>query len=470
MWLLNVKTKTLREFHGAKIPAYAILSHTWGEDEVTFRELDERPEVACQRAGFRKILGTCAQAADDGYRWAWVDSCCIDKRSSAELSEAINSMFRWYQQAGVCYVFLDDVVPPPLATASLPPAASRLPAWSSPTPSPMSLESMMTTTISPPPPPRADASPITGSGDPPEVDDNLADQLTKSKWFTRGWTLQELIAPKKMLFFAPAPAPAPAAADSPSNTNTNGWVKLGTKASLLRSIEAITGVFSEVLTNQKSPFQFSAAERMSWAAKRQTTRDEDRAYCLVGLFNVSMPVLYGEGLQKAFKRLQWEIIRASPDETLFAWRTKPRSSPRQSGLLATSPSQFGSSGRVHQRALKNEAFRVHGMTNMGISMEVEIITPPPDPDLPPGAVIVPIGASWRDDDGKRKRLGLYLQPVLQMRVQKRRCYRRVKCDIWASARDGDFPRSEKTEEIFVLDDEHYREMRWVDEGGGHRLG
>jgi hypothetical protein len=305
MLLLDVSTYKLHEFHGAKIPPYAILSHTWGDDEVTFRDIDERPQEALLKAGFKKISGCCTRAKADGYQWAWVDSCCIDKRSSAELSEAINSMFRWYRQTTVCYVYLDNI----------------------------SIQGMS-------------ASPT--------------DEFSKSRWFLRGWTLQELIALKKVIFFSKV------------------WTTLGEKGmggkdnGIIEKIRQITGIPKLLLAYERSPEDFGAASRIFWAARQVTTRDEDMAYCLMGLFNVHMPIIYGEGLQKAFKRLQWEIIKMSPDETLFAWRAHRETS----GLLADSPADFEDSGTVSQQALKPEAFRPFGMTNLGISIETALIKPP----------------------------------------------------------------------------------------------
>ncbi|RMX86972.1 hypothetical protein D0869_02689 [Hortaea werneckii] len=109
MWLLNAKTYALKFFHTAKTaPPYAILSHTWEDDEVLFKDMDDL-EKAKAKSGWQKIEYICRQALEDGLQWAWVDTCCIDKSSSAELSEAINSMFKWHECSTVCYVYLCDV-------------------------------------------------------------------------------------------------------------------------------------------------------------------------------------------------------------------------------------------------------------------------------------------------------------------------------------------------------------------------
>ncbi|KAI5990884.1 heterokaryon incompatibility protein-domain-containing protein, partial [Pisolithus albus] len=224
---------------------YAILSHRWGA-EVNYEDMiglmkmeeEEREEVK-QRDGYQKIVKSCEQAAKDGHKWLWIDTCCIDKRSSAELSEAINSMYRWYQNAQVCYAYLNDV------------GESTFPAE--------------------------------------KDDDTFSQSNGRPEWFMRGWTLQELIAPKEVIFF------------------NKGWEPIGNKRCLAPTLQVITGIPREVLTSGMDG-SLSVAQIMSWAAGRQTTRAEDRAYSMMGLFGVHMPVLYGEGA-RAFQRLQLEIVR-----------------------------------------------------------------------------------------------------------------------------------------------------------------
>ncbi|KAI6143099.1 heterokaryon incompatibility protein-domain-containing protein, partial [Pisolithus tinctorius] len=234
---------------------YAILSHRWGD-------------------GSEKIIKSCEQARKDGYEWLWIDTCCIDKRSSAELSEAINSMYRWYQNAGVCYAYLNDV----------------------------------------------DVSVFPTKRD----DSNYAESNGWPVWFVRGWTLQELIAPKKVEFF------------------NKGWVSVGDKWRLAPRLEKVTGIPPEVLRDGLAAKRLSVAQIMSWAAQRETTRVEDRAYSLMGLFGVNMPMLYGEG-KKAFERLQLEIIRVSSDQSIFAWNP-PK--PRTGSVLADDPSDFRGCGKI----------------------------------------------------------------------------------------------------------------------------
>jgi hypothetical protein len=265
MRLLHSTTFELAEFVGDEIPPYAILSHTWATGEVSYSDMLQRNFD--HRPGFTKLQGLCAQAARDGLDWVWVDSCCIDKASSAELSEAINSMFSWYQNADVCYVYLHDV-------------------------------------------PSLD----------PFLDD---DRFRSARWWSRGWCLQELIAPREVEFYS---------AD---------WEELGTKWSLQTTITDITSIPTAILYHKKVPSDFSVAQRMSWASKRQTTRVEDMAYCLFGLFDVNMPLMYGEG-KKAFLRLQEEIMRRVVDYSIFLWWSS--SVYDDTGLLCDSPHYFPSTG------------------------------------------------------------------------------------------------------------------------------
>ncbi|KAL4064877.1 heterokaryon incompatibility protein-domain-containing protein [Scleroderma yunnanense] len=254
--------------------AYAILSHRWTDQEVNYDEIVDLAKMKKQerhnirrRSGYRKILDSCEQAKRDGYKWLWVDTCCIDKRSSAELSEAINSMYRWYENSRVCYAYLHDV---PGMTF----------------------------------PKRSDNERYSKSNGYPE-------------WFSRGWTLQEMIAPSHVRFF-----------------NEN-WQPIGDKRTLAHALEEITRVPQQILKDGLSSNRPCVAQIMSWAAKRTTTRVEDRAYSLMGLLDVNMPMLYGEG-KKAFQRLQLEIIRMSNDQSIFAWLGNERTG----SILADDPSYF----------------------------------------------------------------------------------------------------------------------------------
>jgi heterokaryon incompatibility protein (HET) len=227
-----------------KIPRYAILSHTWGAQEITFKDMMDGADKT--KPGSDKIRFCGEQAKRDGLQHFWVDTCCIDKSSSTELHEAINSMFYWYRDAAKCYVYLADVSRPTLD------ADGQLPCESA---------------------------------------------FRKSRWFTRGWTLQELVAPASVEFFS------------------KEGEQLGNKESLEQYIYDVTGIPVKALRGS-SLSDFSVPERMSWAEKRETTRKEDKAYSLLGIFNVYMSLIYGEGRENAFKRLREEIDKSLKGKSL----------------------------------------------------------------------------------------------------------------------------------------------------------
>jgi hypothetical protein len=240
-----------------QIPPYAILSHTWEGQEVTFRGLRDHSSLkeadAKLKAGYKKLFFCAEQAKRDGLDHFWVDTCCIDKSNSQELQEAINSMFRWYQNAKKCYVFLSDV----------------------------------------------EHSTLDGSS---------RSALMGSRWFTRGWTLQELLAPISVEFFS-----------------VEG-IRLGDKALLKDIIHEITGIPVEALPGDRLS-DFSIDSRFSWAEKRQTSREEDRAYCLLGIFGVHLPLIYSEGEENALDRLRDAIMtknnRGQRLDKLINWITAP---------------------------------------------------------------------------------------------------------------------------------------------------
>ncbi|KAH9203232.1 heterokaryon incompatibility protein-domain-containing protein [Leptodontidium sp. 2 PMI_412] len=230
---------SLTEDYTEHVPPYAILSHTWGNDteEVTFDDFRAGTYIA--KTGYRKIEFCGEQAARDGFQYFWVDTCCINKINLPELSEAINSMFRWYQDAARCYVYLSDVSKRCNANESFSQSI-----WKS--------------------------------------------EFRHSRWFTRAWTLQELIAPKSVEFFS------------------RDGERLGDKESLELLLHETTGISVEVLRG-KPLIELSVEERMLWAAKRTAKRKEDEVYSLLGIFGLHMPLIYGEGRENAFVRLKREI-------------------------------------------------------------------------------------------------------------------------------------------------------------------
>lgn len=259
MRLLHIKDEnsfSLVERIGANIPPYAILSHTWGadEDEVTFKDLIG--STGYTKPGYTKLIFCGQQAVKDNLKFFWVDTCCIDKSSSTELSEAINSMYRWYQNAAKCYVYLADVSAADVAARDV----------------------------------------VTEKRGRLIERQDLHMAFRDSRWFTRGWTLQELLAPRCLEFFS-----------------VEGDF-LGDRNSLIHELALITGIREEAFQGA-SLSNFGVEERMLWAKNRETKREEDSAYALLGIFDVSMPLIYGEGQTKALRRLHKEIKEASNDTT-----------------------------------------------------------------------------------------------------------------------------------------------------------
>ena len=295
MRLIKTSNYELVEFNPPSIPPYAILSHTWGDDEYLFTDRNE--PARRDSAGFEKIIRCCAIAAGEGYNYVWIDTCCIDKTSSAELSESINSMYRWYREAQVCYVYLAD----------------------------FSLT---------------------------ESQDGNGTPFRSSRWFTRGWTLQELLAPKYVIFY------------------DRDWIEIGSKVFLRGELSEICRISEDHIWK---PQDASVATKMSWASRRETSREEDIAYCLLGLFRVNMPLLYGEG-KNAFYRLQCEIIHSSPDESIFAWMDPNLS---YGGLLAREPRAFEGSNEVVPVQLRDRIRKPYFIVNRGLSIELLSQPQPP---------------------------------------------------------------------------------------------
>jgi hypothetical protein len=291
---------SIDEYAGEDETRYAILSHRWGRDrdEVTFKDMMEN--TGRDKKGFAKIRACGEQARRDGFDLFWVDTCCIDKSSSAELSESINSMWHWYRESGICYAYLDDV--------------------------PAGVEAV-----------------------------TKDEALAASKWFTRGWTLQELLAPSRVVLYDAA------------------WEAIGTRNELRDKISEITNIRSHYLGTDFSLERASIAERMSWASGRTTKRREDIAYCLLGIFDINMPLLYGEG-ETAFQRLQEEIVKRSDDQSILAWR-----SPQVSGIFtlgkvfAPSPAAFRTCGNI-VRSNEVGPTKPFAITNKGLQIELPVVS------------------------------------------------------------------------------------------------
>jgi hypothetical protein len=320
MQLLNTNTLDLKDFSDAEVrqTKYAILSHLWEPQnsslrEIVFHELealsskerqafpklhDLNSDTARKRREF-KIGLFCDMAYTHGYQWAWIDTCCIDKRSSAELTEAINSMFRWCKQADRCYVYFNDV------------------SWNK---------------------------------------DNVEDEesygrLNEGEWFKRGWTLQELLAPRSLHCY------------------DKNWKWFGDKISLSEQFSMATGISDAHLHDQSTA---SVAMKLSWAAYRQTSRIEDVAYSLLGLFDINMPMLYGEG-ENAFQCLQRKIIKKLDDESIFGWSSAETFRPN--GMLAPSPAAFADCGGVKKSADGVAVRLPYAMTDKGLELYVDVPRP-----------------------------------------------------------------------------------------------
>lgn len=355
MRLLNTSSLTL-EFFPSVIPKYAILSHRWEEQEVLYDDLRNGVTDKVQALkGYSKVQQSCTLARQQGYDYIWIDTCCIDKASSAELSESINSMFTWYRKAGICYAYLSDVFP------------------------------------------------------------SIRNKFSSSQWFNRGWTLQELIAPPTVLFY------------------NREWKPIGTKAELCDKIQERTGIPSTVLlcvdpligdcrscnggqlgfiiigegVRQCSHYisqgrslsdvlqSCSIAQRMSWAARRNTTRIEDAAYCLLGIFGVNMPLLYGEGM-RAFLRLQEEIIKTTDDQSILAFSRDGPEWPfeGQDSLLAETTHYFADKRNISSMAWADKFPMTPSSKSINMEMTLcplkdwdpEFDRPPPPPAPEAGKV------------------------------------------------------------------------------------
>ncbi|KAG7293903.1 hypothetical protein NEMBOFW57_003963 [Staphylotrichum longicolle] len=310
MRLIDVRDCSLVEVNGPDDYPYAILSHTWSKTgEVTFDDMKDL-NVARAKSQWYKIVRTCDRAESHGLFYVWIDTCCIDKSSSAELTEAINSMFQWYKKAARCYAYLSDL---PASTNG--DAASAL------------------------------------------AKDQLRACLGRCLWFSRGWTLQELIAPKVVMFY------------------DGSWAFRGTKADLQYDLSHITDIDVSVLANSEELSTIPVARRMSWAARRKTTRPEDIAYCLLGIFGVNLPLIYGEGA-KAFIRLQEAIAQSTNDLSLFAWsqyELNPSLIQDYYGVLAPSPEHFSSCRRLELIAdpLRHDA-HLFSITNRGVEFQTSL--------------------------------------------------------------------------------------------------
>ncbi|KAK4501870.1 hypothetical protein PRZ48_007679 [Zasmidium cellare] len=365
MRLINVHTLEFGEFFEIEAPPYAILSHRWSTDEITYKDFLKGRNHNSE--GFRKVSEFCAfirdfcfcdDSEDDPQPvdWAWVDTCCIDKKSSAELSETINAMYRYYQEAHLCVVYLVD------------------------------LEC--------------------------REGEDARDSLQQCSWFWRGWTLQELIAPPALMFCDPHWSVYGTMKDTSTMDDAilQRFPLIRSVGDLLADVSAITKIPQACLTGNKRHEAYTIAQRMSWAAHRSTTRTEDEAYCLLGIFEVNMPLIYGEGL-RAFERLQEEIIKRTTDQSILAWTNPPTSS----FLLAPRPRCFTDCGEVDLFPTLDAS--LWNMTNLGLEMHSDLLQPR-DRTSNPHEYLLRLNCTRPNASGGRHRVLISLVPHLTVAEQQ----------------------------------------------------
>jgi hypothetical protein len=325
MRLLHTSSLTLHEYFDESVPPYGILSHTWAEnEEVSYQEMLNLSSLVMAKTGYQKIINCAHTIKELGYDYVWIDTCCIDKSSSAELSESINSMYNFYKNSKVCLAYMADVHRD-TGQPSLDESAFK--SWGLPENYP---------------------------------------NFQSSRWFTRGWTLQELIAPTNVVFY------------------DSEWQVIARIQEIAKAVERFIEIPELVLLFGITE-SYCVAEKMKWASKRRTTRREDMAYCLFGLFNIHMPLLYGEG-DRAFERLQEKILKRSEDLSLFLWQDEEDSEYVHRGLLARSPAEF-SKFTISRRAVNmapTRPIKLHykswnaskspcWITNIGVQLSVHLL-------------------------------------------------------------------------------------------------
>lgn len=362
MRLLNTRTLEFEEFFESNVPKYLILSHRWEGKETTFQAFSTGRHLPPDEAsaGIKKIRDFCGIALKAKYDWCWVDTCCIDKMSSAELTEAINSMWSWYARADSCFVYFSDVF-------------------------------------------AADAR-------------SLRDLLQGSMWFTRGWTLQELLAPRKQRFF------------------DANWTFLGhrNEYKIREALSTITRIPSNYFGKIEAIRSATIAERMRWVSMRNTSRSEDLAYCMLGIFGIKMPLIYGEGFE-AFLRLQTEIIKINDDESIFGWTNSKCS---QSGLLASHPRCFADS-RCSDFQLKTWINRPpFGMTNKGIELEIWASKS----DREQSEMLLPINCAVENQGWI----------VIKLKKINDMSWHRISCDVLEFSTDLENPNEEASPDFIAL--------------------
>ncbi|KAL8404824.1 hypothetical protein RB594_009631 [Gaeumannomyces avenae] len=364
-------------------------------------------DIVRRRPGYEKIVRICRLARERNIDWAWVDTCCIDKSSSAELSEAINSMYKWYYQAKVCFVFLADL--------DLDPESDF------------------------------DSDPESDLDSHPEPTE-LEEALGRCRWFTRGWTLQELIAPVAIEFY------------------NRHWKNVGSHATLQSALAEASGIRNltfgdrSLFRGDRALRDVTVAEKMSWASKRRTTRVEDEAYCLMGIFEINMPLLYGEG-NTAFERLQEEILKRSNDMSIFCSNSGNDLTGRD--VLAISPSAFdGSRDFWPPKPLMDKRWSqtTFSVTNRGLLVQNAYLIPCSGSSSEKPFYILELNCTAKDTSQRQCIMTLeWVAPSLYTRISDDRPLPR--CVITGDGADGQMG---LTEDFYILTFDVYMEI-WSDD-------
>lgn len=356
MWLFHYDDNDVLKFDWYLEPPedYAVLSHRWREpEELLFKDIGGflNGDLA-DSSGAMKVRSFVATALRLHLRFFWVDTCCINKDSSAELQEAFNSMWSWFENANFCFAYLDDVrsssQPEDDGDGSVADDSSNDLGNSMPSEIRCYLDEK-----------KDMCKPLRRREDDTKEYLFQREDGRPSEWFERIWTLQELIAPRQVFFY------------------DRNWQFIGSRWNLAATLAKVTGIAERVLSCAVDLEHYSIAQRMSWAAGRKATRKEDVAYSLLGIFSVNMTPLYGEG-QRAFKRLQEEIIKHSADQSIFTWEPDDdKKHPEYySDILSPSPDFFAKSGDIVPWGFSPS--KSHEMTNIGLNIELPIVAKSPD--------------------------------------------------------------------------------------------
>ncbi|KAJ8454213.1 hypothetical protein ONZ45_g19390 [Pleurotus djamor] len=257
---------------------FAILSHRWEDEELLYADMRSLSGLAMKKKGYAKFTSFVEAAKVYGCRYVWVDTFCINKDSSAELDESIRSMYNWYKSSHVCIVYLAG------DQDSYPPDGNDLRSWN-------------------------------------------------DEWFNRGWTLQELLAPKRLKFFWKDWSRVD---DTPYDLIRDPDEQVQSPSKFKASvIERGAGMSNYDLLNYK-PSPENAHLVFQWITQRRTTRPEDLAYCMIGLLDLQLPIAYGEGEERAFYRLQMECVQNTDNRSIFKWGSTLQAS-RWNCMLYESP-------------------------------------------------------------------------------------------------------------------------------------